>query len=81
MADLIAPLPQVEIPSGFTVKLEAVHPTTGAAVAGVTVSAGVIFGETVAASLGGDSLTLPLGEVGWLPVPTADELTIDTLAG
>lgn len=42
---LEGPLPQIDLEGGATVEVSAVDPTTGAAVAGVVFSAGVIYVE------------------------------------
>lgn len=74
MADLIGALPNLDLPAGFVVKFEAIDPTTGAAVAGVKVTAATIFGTRLFA----DAATGPDGGVTglegvvapltWLPV-------------
>jgi hypothetical protein len=43
MADLIAPLPILNLPPGAVVRFEAIDPTTAAAVAGVTISAATLY--------------------------------------
>lgn len=45
MADLIAPLPLIRLYGGMVIKLEAIDPTTGATVAGVTVADVTIYGR------------------------------------
>lgn len=43
---LMAPLPQIDLQPGMKVVLEAIDPTTGLAVAGVTVSKVAVYGTT-----------------------------------
>lgn len=45
MADsqLLAPLPMLVLEAGHTVTIEAINPTTGAAVTGVTITGGLIY--------------------------------------
>lgn len=43
---LMAPLPDLTLEGGMMVKLEAIDPTTGLAVAGVTVRAIAIYGPS-----------------------------------
>ena len=47
MADLIAPLPIIRLYGGMVLKLEAISPTTGAPVAGVTVEEVAIYGRSL----------------------------------
>lgn len=54
---LIAPLPAVELTPGMVVKFEAISPTTGLAITGVTVSAVAIYVEEGDASGGGVGTT------------------------
>ena len=44
-------MPWIELPGGFVLQLEAVSPTTGAAITGVTVSDVAVYGQALA--LGG----------------------------
>ena len=46
---LAAPMPELTIVEGMVLKLEAVNPTTGAAVTGVTALRWAIYGEEAAA--------------------------------
>lgn len=45
MADLLAGMPATHLYAGMVLKLEAIDPTTGAAVAGVTVSNVAVYGQ------------------------------------
>ena len=47
---LQAPMAELSLPGGSTVTFEAIDPTTGAAVAGVTVTSFTIFGSQEGAS-------------------------------
>ena len=47
---LMAPLPSVVLPPGAQIKFEAIDPTTGAAVTGVTVSNIAILGADLSPS-------------------------------
>lgn len=49
---LEAPMPPLQIPGKSMLKLEAISPTTGAAITGVTVSDVAIFGIDRSAELG-----------------------------
>lgn len=53
-------MPQISLPGGSTLQLEAVHPTSGAAVGGVTASAMSVYGYDL--GTGDDTLadTIPL---------------------
>lgn len=53
---LQAPLPTLRLAAGMKLKLEAVHPTTGAAVAGVNVSHWAIFGSSPSLEESGEVL-------------------------
>lgn len=59
---LLAALPSVTLNSGCTVTFDAINPTTGADVSGVTVSLGAVYGVNLN-DLGSDSApaALPLG--------------------
>jgi len=74
MAELIAPLPRTTLVPGMTIKLEAIDPTTGAAVAGVKVSNLAIYAVTADAA-GSSDVTVTLAEPDvaplWAPTPTA----------
>lgn len=48
-SQLIAPLPPLTLDAGCTVTVEAINPTTGAAVSGVTVSQVTLYAYTDAA--------------------------------
>ncbi len=50
-ANLQAPIPSIVLPPGAKIRFEAIDPTTGAAVAGVKVSAISIAGPAAAAQL------------------------------
>ncbi len=50
---LMAPCPQLPLPAGSIIRLQAVDPSTGAAVSGVTVSNVVVYGENLVAGAGG----------------------------
>jgi hypothetical protein len=47
---LDAGIPQIALPGGYVVKFEAISPTTGAAITGVTVNTISIYGYDRAAS-------------------------------
>lgn len=63
---LMAPLPQLVLAGGMIVKLEAIDPTTGAAVAGVTVSHIAIYGPQ---ELGSTVAELRPGPFMYVPGP------------
>lgn len=65
---LQAPLPDIALASGMKLKLEAISPTTGAAVSGVTCSAWAIYGVDLSEQLGG-VVELPA----WVPAADEDE--------
>jgi len=46
---LIGPLPAITLDSGCTITFDAIDPASGAAVTGVTVTLGTIYGNTSAA--------------------------------
>lgn len=72
MAELLAPLPNATLVGGMSIVLEAIDPTTGAAVAGVIVSDLAIYADTDAAQ--GETVAvveLSLPDIGplWAPLP------------
>jgi hypothetical protein len=73
-AELLSPLAEATLVGGFMVKLEAIDPTTGAAVTGVTVTRFALYGDTMSGTDDGggsapvdqvapEFVPLPLGEV------------------
>lgn len=54
---LVAGFPDLDLLAGMTVTFEAINPTTGAAVGGVVISAGSIYGRDLGA---GDGANPPL---------------------
>lgn len=63
---LMAPLPQITLEPGMQIVFEAINPTTGAAVNGVTVKGITIYGTNAA---GGDGLSLTPGPFMLVPGP------------
>lgn len=63
MADLLAPLPIIDLLPGAVIRLEAIDPTTGAAVAGVSVSDITIYGDAIE----GADLSAPIDSMFLLP--------------
>ena len=57
---LQAPMPELTIPGGTTIKFEAISPTTGLAITGVTITTFAVYGYDVSA----DTSDLKLGESG-----------------
>lgn len=56
MAELLATMPVLPLTSDCVVKFEAINPTTGAAVSGVTVSQAVIYAVDIEGESSGGSV-------------------------
>lgn len=69
-----APMPSVVVVPGMTLRLEAIHPTTGAAVANVTASAWAIYGA-VFGDAGDTEEPTPAGPFMLVPGPALDEVS------
>jgi hypothetical protein len=70
MAELLSTLAQVLLTGGYEVRLEAIDPTTGAAVTGVKVSNFTLYGETTSGALG-DGGSAPVDQTApeFVPIP------------
>ena len=67
---LQAGMPQIVVDSGVYLRLEAISPTTGAAITGVTATAWAIYGD----DLTDTTATEEIGDLGsWVMVPGAPE--------
>ena len=76
MAELIAPLPRTTLSPGMSIVLEAIDPTTGDAVSGVTVSGLAIYAETAAPDAETQATVIvDLPELAplWAPTPAVPE--------
>lgn len=73
---LQAPMPMIRLLPGMKLKLEAINPTTGQAVAGVSASEWTIYGvDALEAGAGGDLSSGPFMLVPGLPDVSSAPLT------